>query len=216
MERDGMKLSLNKVRVKRHSLTLVADATFSEGLHIIRGPVGSGKSSLALAMAGQLALTEGSIERQGIGSCTLSLQFPEYHITGLTLAEECASWDLDPCLILPSSGLQGMDDRNPLSLSRGELKRLHLACVLEKSYDLLLLDEPFSALDCDQKEILCNRLSVRTFGITIVFTHEQQILPNSGQFWEIRDGKLLDLRTSLLKMPDSRFGSHVQKMRNEG
>ena len=81
---------------------------------------------------------------------------------------------------------------NPLDLSRGELKRLVLACVLAKDHDLLILDEPFSSLDCTEKERLCAALSGRKKGITIIFTHEQAHFPRVDRIWEIQGGILHD------------------------
>jgi energy-coupling factor transport system ATP-binding protein len=188
-----VNLLLDNVRVVRDHWSLSAEGIFGEGLHLVSGPVGSGKSTLALIMAGLARPAAGTTRQDGISSSMLSLQFPEYHVTGLTLAEECRSWGLEPKKILCPAGLSGREDSAPLSLSRGELKRLHLACVLAKEYDLLILDEPFSALDCCQKETLCMVLSRRLRGITILFTHEQTILPSVHRIWEIADGKLLDL-----------------------
>lgn len=188
-----MNLLLDKVKVQRGHWTLSAHGDFCEGINLIRGPVGSGKSTLALVMAGLLAPLEGTIHHQNISSYMLSLQFPEYHLTGRTLEEECISWGLDPDQLLYAENLGAKSRQNPLKLSRGELKRFHLACVLAKRYDLLLLDEPFSALDCRQKEILCKQLSRSGERITIIFTHEQEILPHIDRFWEIRQGMLVDL-----------------------
>jgi energy-coupling factor transport system ATP-binding protein len=81
---------------------------------------------------------------------------------------------------------------NPLDLSRGELKRLVLACVLAKDHDLLILDEPFSSLDCTEKERLCGVLSGRKKGITVIFTHEQAHFPRVDRIWEIQGGVLHD------------------------
>lgn len=192
-----MNLILDLVTVTRGSFTLSAEGTFSEGFHLVSGPVGSGKSTLALLMAGLLAPDKGAVHREAVSSSMLSLQFPEYHLTSLTLADECRSWGLDPDQILPSEGFRGKRTLNPLNLSRGELKRFHLACVLAKEYDLLLLDEPFSALDCRQKEILCNRIAARGSGITIIFTHEREILPPFTRCWRIRNGELEDHGTDL-------------------
>ena len=86
-----------------------------------------------------------------------------------------------------------------MSLSRGELNRLHLACILAKNNDLLLLDEPFSSLDCEEKAKLCTRISQKSKGITIIFTHEQEILPRVTRIWEIVDGMLVDCGT----LPDA-------------
>ncbi|HJJ64637.1 MAG TPA: ABC transporter, partial [Methanocorpusculum sp.] len=77
--------------------------------------------------------------------------------------------------------------RDPFTLSRGELKRLLLACILSADADCLILDEPYSSLDSDAKEILTELLRART-GVTILFTHE---MPNlDALFWEIREGRL--------------------------
>jgi energy-coupling factor transport system ATP-binding protein len=125
----------------------------------------------------------------------LSLQFPELHVTGFTVFEECASWGADPDEILDSVKLTGKKDVSPLSLSRGELKRLHLACVFADDYDLLLLDEPFSSLDCEEKVKLSERIGQKSQGITVIFTHEQNILPRVKRIWEIVDGMLVDCGT---------------------
>jgi energy-coupling factor transport system ATP-binding protein len=189
------KITLNRVYAVRDPWSLSASGTFHEGVHLVSGDVGSGKSTLALMMAGLLPLSGGSIEKEKITSGMLSLQFPELHVTGLSVAEECTSWGVDPEEILDSTGLTEKKDVSPLSLSRGELKRLHLACVLAKDYDLLLLDEPFSSLDCEEKVKLCARIGQKLQGITVIFTHEQNILPRVTRIWEIVDGMLVDCGT---------------------
>jgi energy-coupling factor transport system ATP-binding protein len=120
------------------------------------------------------------------------LQFPEFHVTGTTVADECRSWGLDSTSVLSDINLMDKQDTAPLALSRGELKRLHLACVLAKKYDLLILDEPFSSLDCREKERVCELISQRTGGITILFTHEQSIFPRVDHIWELHQGLLID------------------------
>lgn len=185
-----MKLVLDKVRITRGPWPISADCTFTEGIHLISGDVGSGKSTLARVMAGLLPEASGSVVAEGISSQMISFQFPEYHITGTTVREECESWGLDPKTILSAIGLADKYDRDPLRLSRGELKRLHLACILAHRYDLLILDEPFSSLDVCEKLRICRILSGRTRGISILFTHEQAIFPRVGHIWEIRKGQL--------------------------
>ncbi|MDP3396815.1 MAG: ATP-binding cassette domain-containing protein [Methanoregula sp.] len=194
-----MKLHLNAARACRGNWSLVADGTFSEGLHLVSGDVGSGKSTLALMMAGFLSPADGSIVRDGISSSMISLQFPEYHVTGATVAEECRSWGLDCEPVLYEINLMDKRDVAPLTLSRGELKRLHLACALAKKYDLLLLDEPFSSLDAKEKERLCEHLSRLSGGITIIFSHEQSCFPRVDHIWEIQQGELFNRG----KMPDA-------------
>lgn len=157
------------------------------------GDVGSGKSTLAAYLAGLIPAVSGSVRRTGITSSMVSFQFPEYHITGATLAGECESWGLDPGKILREVGMEAKADTDPLKLSRGELKRLHLACVLQKPYDLLVLDEPFSSLDCGEKQRICAALTRQCHGITIIFTHEQSIFPATDRIWDLRCGRLHDI-----------------------
>jgi energy-coupling factor transport system ATP-binding protein len=187
-----VRITLNQISASRDLWSLSASGVFSKGIHLVSGDVGSGKSTLALMMYGLLPHSGGNIEKEEITTSMISLQFPELHITGLSLAEECVSWGINPEELLDSVGLSGKKERSPLSLSRGELKRFHLACVLAKDYDLLLLDEPFSSLDCGEKVKLCARLERKSQGICIIFTHEQNILPRVTRIWEIENGTLVD------------------------
>jgi energy-coupling factor transport system ATP-binding protein len=190
-----VRITLNKLSAVRDQWSLSASGIFNEGVHLVNGDVGSGKSTLALMMAGLLPQSGGDIEKEEITTTMLSLQFPELHVTGLSVAEECASWGVAPDEILDATGLTEKEEASPLSLSRGELKRLHLACVLAKDYDLLLLDEPFSSLDCEEKVKLCTRIGQKSKGICVIFTHEQNILPKVKRIWEIVDGTLVDCGT---------------------
>jgi len=190
VEENLVILRLESAEVRRGRFSLAASGTFPHGIHHVGGAVGSGKSTLALLMAGLLEPSAGTISRDGIGRTVLSLQFPEYHVTEATLAGECASWGIDPGPVLTGAGFGNEPCRDPFSLSRGELKRLHLACVLAKPCDLLLLDEPFAALDCRQKENLCSRLLPGKAGIVILFTHEEEFLPRIDHSWEITGGQL--------------------------
>lgn len=190
-----MRVSLDRICITRGNFSLAADGTFDKGVHLVSGAVGSGKSTLALCIAGMLPPDRGTIQRSGIGSTMLSLQFPEHHVTGMTAAEECTSWGCEPDTILASCGLKGHNKTSPLALSRGELKRLHLACVLNNPNDLLLLDEPFSSLDCEEKYAFCTLIAHHTSNITIIFTHEQSVLPRFDRIWEIENGILHDRGT---------------------
>jgi energy-coupling factor transport system ATP-binding protein len=190
-----VKITLNRVSAVRDQWSLSASGTFNEGVHLVSGDVGSGKSTLALMVAGLLPLSGGQIEKEESTTTMLSLQFPELHVTGLTVAEECDSWGVDPDEILDAVQLGEKNEESPLSLSRGELKRLHLACVLAKNFDLLLLDEPFSSLDCEEKVKICAHIGQKSQGITVIFTHEQNILPRVKQIWEIVDGMLVSCGT---------------------
>jgi energy-coupling factor transport system ATP-binding protein len=185
-----MKLTLESVHVTRANWSLSAHGEFQEGVHLVTGVVGSGKSTLALMIAGITRPSSGSILQDTISSPMISFQFPEYHVTGSSIGEEITSWGLDPEMIAARVNLIDKIDTPPLHLSRGELKRLHLECILSGSYDLLILDEPFSSLDCIEKVRICRKISLRQTGITIIFTHEQAIFPKVNFLWEIEENQL--------------------------
>lgn len=194
-----MILELHGTEVVRDGWKLRAGGVFSEGIHLVTGPVGSGKSTLALLLAGSLAPSRGTIRTEGIASLQLGMQFPEHQVTATTVRGEILSWGLDPGEILPAAYLTDKDDKNPLLLSRGELRRLELACILAHDPDMLLLDEPFASLDCREKSALCARIGERRRGITVLFSHESWHLPPFDHLWEIRDGSLHDYG----EMPDA-------------
>jgi energy-coupling factor transport system ATP-binding protein len=192
VEVPGVKVSLADVRLHRGKWGLFAQGTFDEGIHLVTGDVGSGKSTLALMLAGLFRPVSGTVEREGIASVMTAFQFPEFHVTGQDLAQECRAWGADPAAVLADAGLAGRERAKPFELSRGELKRLVLSCVLSRDHDLLILDEPFSSLDAREKERLCTALSGRRRGITILFTHEKAHFPRVDRIWELGDGVLHD------------------------
>jgi len=185
-----VNLILDAVRFRRDEFILAADAVFSRGVHLISGRIGTGKSTIALAAAGLLPPDAGDIRYEGCkGTPLLLMQFPEYQITGTTVTEEIASWNITGneetfalLNVVPS-------DRDPFTLSRGELRRLELACILARESDLLLLDEPYASLDRCAKPVLTRLLEQRS-GITLIFSHETEFVPASAEHWTIREGEL--------------------------
>ncbi|MDU9375672.1 Energy-coupling factor transporter ATP-binding protein EcfA1 [Methanocorpusculaceae archaeon Sp1] len=183
-----MKLFFDSVKISRDGFTLSVNETFQEGLHLFSGKVGSGKTTLALAAAGLLAPDAGVVRHDGFeGRPVLLMQFPEYHVTGSTVSEEIASWKVfgteEPFGLL---GVQ-TSDRDPITLSRGELRRLELACVFSREQDLLILDEPYASLDKSAKPILTTLLEKRR-GTTLVFSHETENVPDNAEHWRISTG----------------------------
>jgi len=188
-----VRVALEDVTFSRGDFTLACSGIFEEGVHLVTGRVGSGKTTLALLLAGLLKPKTGGVRGEGVKTLTLSLQNPEYHVTEATVRAEIASYGADPDAVAGRCGLAGRIDTDPFHLSRGELKRLHLACLFASEWDLLVLDEPFSSLDCVQKRLLCRWLEERGAGITVVFTHERQVLPGVDYLWEVGDGRALCL-----------------------
>lgn len=185
-----MRVDLEDILFSRGQFSLRGSGTFGEGVHLVSGPVGSGKSTLALMLAELNRPESGAVRRHGISSALLLLQFPEYHITCSTIAEEAGSWGLDPDELLVRADLAGRGDDDPFHLSRGELKRLILACMIMRNPDLLMLDEPFSSLDCAAKRRACSMIEERSEGITIIFSHERAVLPRVDALWEMEGGTL--------------------------
>ncbi|HQJ87941.1 MAG TPA: ATP-binding cassette domain-containing protein [Methanoregulaceae archaeon] len=184
-----MKVVLDQVLCRRERFVLRADARLGEGLHLVSGPVGSGKSTIALLLGGGLSPTEGRIDLIGIRRRLLIQQFAEFHLTGRTVLEEVASWGLDPSM-LPDLAGPGVDAASdPFRLSRGEQKRLVLGCALATTPDLLVLDEPFASCDLRAKRRIGRLLTDRP-GLTVVLTHDTRYLPAPDHAWTIDGGVL--------------------------
>lgn len=188
-----MRVVCEDVTFTRDEFTLSCAGTFGPGLHLVTGRVGSGKTTLALLLAGLLDPSSGTVRREGVERLSLSFQNPEYHVTGATVRAEAASYGADAVAVAAEVELSDRLDDDPFTLSRGELKRLHLAALLSRDHDLLVLDEPFSSLDCIQKHRLCRALEERRGGITVIFTHERQVLPAVDRLWEVEEGAVGDL-----------------------
>ena len=131
----------------------------------ILGPSGAGKSSLFRLMNGLLLPESGSILAEGVPIAEKKrycgympqqdLLFPWRTVAdNVGLPLELGEKPLDretrrakAEAVLEAVGLQGWADKSPLSLSGGMRQRAAFARTLLTGAKLLLLDEPFSALD---------------------------------------------------------------------
>lgn len=186
-----MELVFEGVTITRGSCDIRVSGCFGRGIHLVSGRVGSGKTTIAAMAAGLLSPERGSIQKKRISTSMLSFQFPESGLTGSTVQEEIHSFGLDSTDTLAMAGLLGRGEDDPHSLSRGELKKLTLACVLSRPWDLLVLDGPFEALDCSGKREVCRWIEQRRSSIVILCTHEQHILPRIDALWEFQDHTLV-------------------------
>ena len=107
--------------------------------------------------------------------------------------------------------LQGFEHRLPRELSGGQQQRVALARALAGKPEVLLLDEPLSALDLKlrrEMQIELKRLQHET-GITFVFvTHDQEeALTMSDRIAVMSGGKILQIGTptEIYEQPTSRF-----------
>lgn len=163
----------------------------------ILGGSGSGKSMTLLCLAGVETPTRGRIVLNGrtlfdadqqinlpCYQRRVSLVFQNYALfPHLTIAQNIA-FGLDhlPKLLrqqqvtqqLTIMELEGLGDRFPHQISGGQQQRVALARALAIEPELLLLDEPFSALDTHlrsqmEQQLLATLTSYR--GITLFVTH---------------------------------------------
>ncbi len=185
-----MQLILDQITLTRGDFTLHAQGIFTPGVHLITGRVGSGKSTLGEIVGGALSPVSGTVRYDGISTSVLSMQFPEYHLTTTNLKDEILSWGRDPDQILETAGLVGRGGDDLLTLSRGELKRLHLACLIAGRYDLMVLDEPFAGLDEEARYWISTHLDEHRGGIIIIISHDVTTLPSIDHIWEMQDGVL--------------------------
>ncbi|MDO9127063.1 MAG: ATP-binding cassette domain-containing protein, partial [Parvibaculum sp.] len=149
------------------------DVTFSvapgEAMALV-GPSGSGKTTVLRAIAGLYRAADGQIACNGevwFDSATglhlparqrrAGLVFQSYalfpHLTALAnVMEALSDTPREPrraaaMALLARVHLNGLEDRRPAQLSGGEQQRVAVARALARRPDVLLLDEPFSAVD---------------------------------------------------------------------
>jgi len=183
----SLELNCENVLYSRENFRLVADCRFNNGLYIITGKIGSGKSTFAKLLSGYISPDNGAIKKDGISSTMLSLQFPEFHFTESTPEEEVSTWGISDPYLLEKAGLVDKSRCYLHSLSRGEQKRLQIYLTIAVRSDLLILDEPFSTLDRQEIEKISAILSVRE-GITILFCHTCPDTLKNAAFWNIDKG----------------------------
>ena len=145
----------------------LSDITFSVNAGdfvAIVGPSGCGKSTLLNLMAGMLAPEQGTIllsghpltpeSRHQIGYMLQQDYLLEWRsiwknvLLGLEIRHELTEASKNyACKLLKQYGLEKFADARPSQLSGGMRQRAALVRTLVLKPDLLLLDEPFSALD---------------------------------------------------------------------
>ena len=165
-------------------------------LTALLGPSGSGKSTLLRVIAGLEGPDSGTVEIDGQDATGVPPQrrgigfvFQHYaafkHMTvrdnvafGLTVRKlPKAQVGAKVYELLGIVGLSGYQDRYPNQLSGGQRQRMALARALAVEPRVLLLDEPFGALDAKVRTELREWLRVlheRVPVTTILVTHDQE------------------------------------------
>ena len=190
------------------------EATAGEFVSIV-GPSGCGKSTLLRLIAGLIPLTDGQIAVNGVDVTEprqdVALMFQRPTLLPWRTALENAL--LPPKLsgkrdaaaerrayeLLELVGLEGFEHTYPRHLSGGMQQRVALARLLMVGVDVLLLDEPFAAVDQLTRERLnleLLRVHERMSATALLVTHnitEAILLADRVIVMTPRPGKIADV-----------------------
>ncbi|WP_436344402.1 ABC transporter ATP-binding protein [Natronorubrum sp. FCH18a] len=208
------------------------DLTVRDGeFFTLVGPSGCGKTTTLRTIAGFEEPTDGAVrfdgesmtgvppEERDVGVVFQSYGlFPHMSVAenvgyGLRFRDPPNGVSVDERTeeLLELVDLEGMSDRDPDQLSGGQQQRVALARALAPAPDLLLLDEPMSALDARLRESLRRQLTriQSRLGITTVYvTHDQEeALAISDRLAVMNDGRIEQVASpqAIYREPETRF-----------
>ena len=226
-------LSLRGLTKRYHGTVAIDDLTLDvaagEFLTLL-GPSGSGKTTVLMAIAGFVQPTSGEILLDGRPITALPPEAREFGVVfqgyalfpHMTVAENVA-YPLKVRRVpkaerasrvretLDLVQLAHLADRRPSQLSGGQQQRVALARALVFRPNLLLLDEPLSALDKSLRtelQIELKRLHARIGTTFVNVTHDQEeAITMSDRIAIMRSGQLIQMGSpaELFERPGSRF-----------
>ncbi len=227
---------------RRGSFHFHVECTFASDWTVIFGPSGAGKSTLLRLLAGLDHPISGSIALDGraLTETATGLRIPPGHRQTSLVSQQPALFPHLTAAANVAYGLQNLDrvararrvdemldlvgaadlaTRRPQHLSGGQAQRVALARALAPAPRLLLLDEPFSALDGVASDALLVRLQnwVRENKVqTVVATHDAtDAIATSAEVLLLGDGLLTALgpATEVLAPERDRLLTRVQHTR---
>jgi thiamine transport system ATP-binding protein len=187
-------IELDRVRYRYDHAEMVFDLTVEPGAFVaVIGPSGAGKTTLLNLIAGFERPDDGRVRLAGTDMTEttpagrpVTTLFQEHNLFAHLTAAENVGLGLHPGLRLTEAqhrqvdealetvGLAGLGGRLPREISGGERQRVALARSVVRDRKILLLDEPFAALDPALRQemvLLVDRLR-RDRGLTVVMvTH---------------------------------------------
>ncbi|KEF34511.1 ABC transporter ATP-binding protein [Deinococcus sp. RL] len=198
-----LAIRLTHVTLRLGGQTVLEDVTLAvphgEFLAII-GPSGSGKSTLLRVLAGLLRPQEGQVK---VASAP-ALMFQDDRLLpwrtalrNVALPHDLgAGGGLEAGEALRLVGLEGYAGYYPAQLSGGMRARVALARALAQSSDVLLLDEPFAALDALVRERFnaeLRHLHDKTGRTTVLVTHSiREAVWLADRVIVLRGGRVVD------------------------
>lgn len=199
MEVLNPKLSIRNLNKSFDNKVVLKDLSFDlmEGEFLsILGPSGCGKTTLLRILIGLEKADSGQILKSGRDISNLSsydrgmgIVFQNYALFpnmtvlqnvqyALTLRKETKAKAKEIALqTLENVGLMDQMHKRPSQLSGGQQQRVAIARTLATNPDVILLDEPISALDVANREIMKAELKQlqKKFHVTMLFiTHDQE------------------------------------------
>ena len=213
---DGKGISVHNVTKRFGDFVALNDVSVDVpdgGLTALLGPSGSGKSTLLRVIAGLEQADEGTVMIAGEDTTQIRVQdrnvgfvFQHYaafkHMTvfdniafGLKLRKtDKATIQTRVEELLALVHLEGFAHRFPNQLSGGQRQRMALARALAVQPRVLLLDEPFGALDAKVRKDLrvwLRRLHDEMHVTTIFVTHDQEeAMDVAEQLVVMNDGRV--------------------------
>jgi NitT/TauT family transport system ATP-binding protein len=157
-----------------HALDRISFSVYPQEFVCILGPSGSGKSTLLRILAGLLPATQGQVSiagepvtgpRQGIGFVFQKANLMPWRtvLENILLPLELIDLSRSQALqraqeMVELVGLEGFENTLPRDLSGGMAQRVAIARALIQDPQVMLLDEPFGALDALTRERMADEL----------------------------------------------------------
>jgi molybdate/tungstate transport system ATP-binding protein len=231
---DNLHVELGEFAIKGLNLTIRDREYF-----IILGPTGAGKTVLLESIAGLNPVKDGSIwlnEKNITGlkpeKREISIVYQDHalfpHLSvkdnilfGLKLRGKPAS-EVQKTLdwLTGLLGIANLLNRKPLTLSGGERQKVALARALSIRPEILLLDEPLSALDPETREEVQEELRNlhKVLNNTVVHvTHDfEEALALGDRVAVIGEGRVRQVGTpdQIFRRPESSFVAHFAMVGN--
>ena len=217
------KLSVRNLNKSFDDKVVLKDLSFDlmEGEFLsILGPSGCGKTTLLRILIGLEKADSGEVIKNGQDILGLDsvdrgmgIVFQNYALFpnmtvlenvkyALTLKKETKRTAQEKALkTLEQVGLMDQKDKKPNQLSGGQQQRVAIARTLATNPDIILLDEPISALDVANREIMKKELKElqKKFNVTMLFiTHDQEeAFYLSDRIMILNDAKIEQMDTPL-------------------